>query len=36
MQQHWQKQGYLFLASQNISLFGTLVTGYAKSLGTSV
>ncbi|KIS03811.1 macrolide efflux protein [Paucilactobacillus wasatchensis] len=29
MQQHWQKQGYLFLASQNISLFGTLVTGYA-------
>lgn len=29
MQQHWQKQGYLFLASQNISLFGTMVTGYA-------
>lgn len=29
MEQHWQKQGYLFLASQNISLFGTMVTGYA-------
>ncbi|WPC16807.1 MFS transporter [Pediococcus inopinatus] len=29
MQLHWQKQGYLFLASQNISLFGTMVTGYA-------
>ena len=29
MEPHWQKQGYLFLASQNISLFGTMVTGYA-------
>lgn len=29
MEPRWQKQGYLFLASQNISLFGTMVTGYA-------